>query len=90
MELGRGKNNKKNELFELSGNDVREYFKFSVRMSAKPIFGSYTIFIDDTQRTKHLMLAILVPRRWINTTSICGEGHVKIDLRCKSKGMESF
>ena len=50
-----------NELFKLSGNDIREYFKFSVRMSAKPSTGSYTILIDDTQRPKLLVLVFIVP-----------------------------
>jgi hypothetical protein len=40
----------------------KRHSKFSMRISIKSSSSSYTIFIDDPQRSKHLVLAILVPR----------------------------
>jgi len=79
-----------NELFKLSGNDIREYFKFSVRMSAKPSTGSYTILIDDTQRPKLLVLVLIVPDARKGLKAIIFLEKKKTNVRCKRKGMEGL
>lgn len=51
----------KNLLFELSFYEIREYLELAVRVRAETVTGCNTILIDDTKRTKLLVIPVLVP-----------------------------
>lgn len=56
-------NGERGVLFKLPGDDVGENFEFTVRVGAEASAGGNTVFVDDTEGAKLIVLAILIPIR---------------------------
>ena len=50
-----------NLLLKFSAHDVREYFKFAVRVSSEPSIGCYAVLINNTKSTELFVSVILIP-----------------------------
>jgi hypothetical protein len=56
-----GINGRKDVLLKFAGDDVCENFKLAVGVGSEPSAGRNSIFVDYAQRSKELVLMILIP-----------------------------